>query len=122
MSESEEEKTKTYGEILAEMIGKYPPKDLPIIFADYVPSASWQGGVVKFYFIRNDPSISADLTNSPQLVAQVAMPISGFASTVIFFEEQLKKMVTSGDLKSEVIEAARAFYRKRREEEDVAKS
>jgi hypothetical protein len=28
-----------------------------------VPSASWHGGVVKFYLMRHDPSILADSTN-----------------------------------------------------------
>jgi hypothetical protein len=111
MLESGEKKAKTPAEILAEMIGNYPAKDLPVIFADHVPSAGWGGGVAKFYFIRHDPSISGDSTKSAQLVAQVVMPISGFASTVVFFEEQLKMMIDGGHLKPEAVEVLRASYR-----------
>ena len=110
MAEVVEKPIKT----LAETIGNYPAKDVPVIFTDQVPSASWLGGVVKFYFIRYDPSISADLTNSAQLVAQVVMPIGGFASTVVFFDEQLKKMIERGDLKPEAVEELRASYRLRK--------
>ena len=45
MSEDGERKTKT----IAEMVGNYPAKDLPVIFADQAPVTGRQGGVVKFY-------------------------------------------------------------------------
>jgi hypothetical protein len=118
MSENGEKKTKT----IAEMVGNYPVKDLPVIFADFVPATGRQAGMVKFYFMRNDPSISADLTSNPQLVAQVVMPAMGFASTAVFFENELETMITAGELKPEIVEDMRAFYRKRREEKDAAKS
>jgi hypothetical protein len=118
MSEDGERKTKT----IAEMVGNYPAKDLPVIFADQAPVTSRQAGVVKFYLIRNDPSISADSTNNAQLVAQVVMPVGGFAATVTFFEDELNNLVAAGELKAELVEDARAFYRKRREEKDAVKS
>lgn len=77
---------------------------------------------MKFYLIRNDPSISADSTNNAQLVAQVIVPVAGFAGTVAFFEDELNNLVAAGELKAELVEDARAFYRKRREEKDAAKS
>lgn len=107
MAESSEKPIKS----LIEMVGNYPAKDLPIIFADHVPSTSWQGGVAKFYLMRNDPSISADLTHNAQLVAQIVMPIHGFALAAVFFEEQLKRMIEDGTLKPEAIEQMRASYR-----------
>jgi hypothetical protein len=46
MSENAEKRTKT----ITEMVGNYPAKDLPVIFADQAPVTGRQGGVVKFYF------------------------------------------------------------------------
>lgn len=63
MSENGEKKTKT----IAEIVGNYPAKDLPVIFADFVPATGRQAGTVKFYLMRTDPSISADSTFNPQL-------------------------------------------------------
>ncbi len=85
MSENGEKKTKT----IAEIVGNYPAKDLPVIFADFVPATGRQAGTVKFYLMRTDPSISADSTFNPQLVAQIIMPAVGFASTAVFFENEL---------------------------------
>ena len=116
--ESGEKKIKT----LTEMVGNYPAKELPLIFADRVPSIGWLGGAVKFYLLRNDPSISGESTNNPQLVAQVVMPIGGFAATALFFEDELNNMIASGDLKREYVNELRTFYRKRREEKDAAKN
>lgn len=48
-----------------------------------------------------------------QLVAQVIMPVAGFAGTVAFFEDELNNLVAAGELKAELVEDARAFYRKR---------
>jgi hypothetical protein len=56
------------------------------------------------------------------LVAQVVMPVAGFAATVAFFEDELNNLVAAGELKAELVEDARAFYRKRREAKDAAKS
>jgi hypothetical protein len=118
MPENGEKKTKT----IAELVGNYPVKDLPVIFADFVPATGRQAGAVKFYLMRNDPSISGDSTFNPQLVAQVIMPVVGFVTTAVFFENELENMITAGELKAEMVEELRATYRKRREEKDAVKS
>ncbi|MGO8845848.1 MAG: hypothetical protein ACLQFI_11050 [Methylocella sp.] len=115
----EEAAAKPHAEkTLADFLGKYPPKDLPVIYADSAPITWRGGGVVKFYFIRNEPSITADSTTEPQLVAQVVMPAENFAAMVLFFDDEVNAMVRAGTLKPDVVEKTRAFYRDRRAQLD----
>jgi len=52
--------------------------------------------MVKFYFLRFDPSFSGDRTSSTQAIAQVAMPMDGFAAMVTFFDNALKGYIAQG--------------------------
>lgn len=123
---SVEEAAKSHGEkTLADFVGKYPPKDLPVIYADSAPVTGRGGGMIKFYLVRNDPSMTADLTIQPQLVAQVIMPVMNFASMALFFDDEVHAMVKAGDLKADAVEQTREFYRNRRaqlEQKDGSKS
>ena len=114
--------TEKENKTLADLIGKFPPKDLPVIYADNAPITGRGNGTVKFYLIRSDPSLTADGSNNPHLVAQVVMPINGFVATAVFFEDELSNMVAGGELKADFVEEMRDTYRKRREERDAKRS
>ena len=85
----------------------YPTSYLPTVFADAVPTMTHAGGIVKFYYARIDPSFTADKTVKNNVIAQVIMPIEGFAQAVAFFDAQLEGIIREGLIKRETVEAYR---------------
>lgn len=78
------------------MADEYPNVHFPTVFADGVASVSNSASVVKFYLYRQDPSFNADGTSTPTSMAQVIMPMEGFAATALFFERRLKNYIEAG--------------------------
>lgn len=79
----------------------YAESNLPVAYVDTVSSLSFTGETVKFYLARFDPSINSVGTNKTQVVAQVIMPISGFASATIFLQHMLGVIRERGAISDE---------------------
>jgi hypothetical protein len=92
--------------------GRYPPKDLPILYADSVINVARSNGSIKFYLARFDPSTNADLTSQGQLVAQVVMSSIGFAAAATLFADQLEQMIERNEVGRALVDEWRAFYAK----------
>jgi hypothetical protein len=76
--------------------GDFPAPQFPTVFADGVLSLVNSPTVVKFFLARIEPSFSGDGRSHMQAFAQVVMPLDGFANMFVFFEAQLKAMLSRG--------------------------
>lgn len=85
----------------------HPPWNIPTIFVDNVISIFRGGGIVKYYFVRFDPDMSALASPNPVPVCQVVMPIGGFAAMTLFFQQQLELMIQRNEISPEVINQLR---------------
>ena len=74
----------------------YPPLGTPVVYADYVPNLNYAPDLVKFYLMRNDPSVNAVGASQPNIVGQVVMSTNGFIATATFFKRMLAHMVQEG--------------------------
>src|SRR5258708_1468987 len=91
---------------------QFPPMGFPTIYADDVGNLSKAESVVKFYFVRNDPTFSGmSLAAQRTPILQAVMPIEGFVRTVLFFEEAMKTMLSEKLITQETIDAIRANAR-----------
>lgn len=111
MAESDEA-TKEAHKQMVEQTGKFPPRDCPVVYADVVASMARNGGAIKFYLVRFDPSLTADGTNQTQYVAQIILPAVGFVNAVTFFDAQLKEMLNKNEVTAELVDRARKFHEK----------
>ncbi len=78
--------------------GKFAPPHVPLLYSDGIASVARDGGTVKFYLVKFDPSIAADGTSNPIFVAQVVMPAAAFAAAAILFHDQLENMVENNEI------------------------
>lgn len=90
------------------MSDNFPNVHFPTVFADGVATVSNSRSVVKFYLYRHDPSFVADGTSYPTPMAQVIMPIEGFAAATLFFEKQLNSYIAQGIITEQRIAEMRA--------------
>ena len=86
---------------------QYPFSTAVALFADSVPSLTFNAGIVRFYCSRIDVSVNGLGSSANNTVAQIIMPVEGFASAVTFFEAQLEAMVRRGLIDREKIERFR---------------
>ena len=91
------------------IIGKppYPTLNLPTIFVDHAVSLFHGSGIVRFYFARSDPDISASTSPNQVPVCQVVIPIVGFAEMTVFFQQQLERMLQNNEIDSAVVNQMR---------------
>lgn len=80
---------------------QYPPPNTPTFFADGVMNFNHSPEVAKFYWFRFDPAIGLG-PNQTQIVAQTAIPLSGFVQTVAFFQAAIHKLIGQGSLDAQV--------------------
>lgn len=71
----------------------YPPIDLPTLFADTIGNASYDPGVVRLYFVRNDPALNQPGAPLQQPVAQLVMPTNGLINAFVFLEKIVNDLV-----------------------------
>lgn len=86
---------------------QFPGQFFPTVFADTVLNLSNNPSVVKFYLARIDPSFTDTSNFRQEPVAQVVMPIEAFATTAVFFENALKRLVELGAISNEKVQAIR---------------
>lgn len=89
----------------------FPSPQFPVIFADNASSLISSPTTVKFYLARIDPSFQGDGRSQPHAIAQIVMPLEGFAMMFVFFEAQITAMVNSGDLTEEQLAQWRAVFK-----------
>jgi hypothetical protein len=90
----------------------FTTRDCPVVYADFAATVSRNGGAIKFYLVRFDPSITADGTNQTEYVAQIILPALGFVNLATFFDAQLKEMLNKGEVKLADVEQARKHFEK----------
>jgi hypothetical protein len=88
----------------------HPGQHFPTVYAEGTLSTSWKNGIAKFYLYRLDPNFLAGKDSGFLPVAQVILPIEGFAATAIFFRHQLKRMVDAGAISAEEVARLEALY------------
>jgi hypothetical protein len=74
----------------------FPPPGLPTVFADAVANLAPLSNTARFYLLRSDPDIGGLNKYHNVPVAQVVMPIEGFAAAVIFLNRALEGLVERG--------------------------
>lgn len=77
-------------------LSDFPAPHFPTVFADGVSTLVNSPSVVKFFLARFDPSFAGDGRSQLQAIAQVVMPLDGFATMFVFFETQLRHLVQGG--------------------------
>jgi len=88
----------------------FPAPQFPNVFADGVMSLAFSPTMVKFFPSRFEPSFAGDGRSQMQAFTQVAMPMDGFASMVVFFEAQLKVLVRAGNITEARLAELRAIF------------
>lgn len=92
------------------VIPKYSYNPVPTIYAEAIANVAHGAGVVKTYFVRFDPALTAGSALRPSLVAQLVMPTSGFLAVALFFEAQVKNMLASKEVTQEQIDEVRQSF------------
>ena len=85
----------------------FPPSELPTVFADGMINLARTGGVVRFYLMRTDPSMTESTNYQAQPVAQVIMPLVSFVQTAMFIEHQLNRLVEIGAIDQAMVDEFR---------------
>jgi hypothetical protein len=85
----------------------YPTLNFPTVFVDQVVSLFRGSGIVRFYFARSDPDISASALPNQLPICQVIMPIGGFAAMAVFFQQQLELMMQKEEIAREFVDQLR---------------
>src|SRR5580704_11518230 len=81
---------------------EYPAPSFPTVFADGVSNIAYGPVIVKFFLTRLEPSITViNAPVKPQPFAQVVMPLDGFLSTFVFFENLVENLVRQGTVSQE---------------------
>jgi hypothetical protein len=84
----------------------FPPPTLPTIFADGVANFFHSPEVGKFYLTRVDPEFGGGSRSNHQVIAQIAMPMSGFVYTAAFFAKAVERLIEQGSVTPEQWKAA----------------
>lgn len=86
---------------------KYLDHNVPVVYADAIANVASSGQVVKLYLGRFDPAL--DGSNKAQFVpvAQLIMPLDGFAGLATFMSAAIDRMIADGSITREVLNAAR---------------
>lgn len=77
---------------------EFPQANFPVAYADGVVSASRGPHHVKIYLYRADPHPFARGPVNQIPIAQIVMPLDGFADTAIFFARTVKRLAADGKL------------------------
>lgn len=75
---------------------EFPTPATPTIFADGVSSYAPGAGVTKFFLYRLDPNMYARGGVKANPIAQVVMPVHGFAQTAALFQHGVRQLITAG--------------------------
>ena len=96
---------------------KFPPPEVPTIFADGVLNHAHTAEMVKFYLGRVDPSENQVPGNDQCAIAQVVLPMTGFLEMVSFFNTAVEAFITDGSASRAAWEA---FQQKHARKEPAA--
>ena len=86
---------------------EYPDRTVPTIFSDGVQAIANSPHIVKFYLAQQNPSINAVGTSDLATIAQIAMPLDAFVSSIVFLQQGLERMVETGFVSAEMIATAK---------------
>lgn len=89
----------------------FPDAAVPTIFADGTLNFQPGSDVVRFYFGRWDPAANGTPNYQTRAVAQIIMPVTGFAQMAAFFEQSTEKLVKDGLLQQDQLDQLRKAYR-----------
>ena len=87
---------------------EFLPPTIPTVFADGIMNLSNNNEVVKFYLARMDPNITGSTGQQTNAIVQVVMPVSAFATTVVFFEDVMKNLIEAGTVNKDSVEQMRS--------------
>ncbi len=90
--------------------GKYPPANLPLLYADGFANAAPQGGVMKIYLFRNDAELTGLAQTKPQLFAQLVLPLQGFVQAALFFNWALDHLIRENQIDKALVDTVRAQF------------
>jgi len=86
---------------------EYPPSTLPQIYSEGVTGFIPGPEVIKFYLYRLLPKVHGRQKHTLRPAAEVAMALSVFVKTVVFFDRTLEILISRGYLTQEQIDSAR---------------
>jgi hypothetical protein len=83
----------------------FPPEGLPTVFADFASNMAPLSATARFYLVRTEPDVSGVNAYKNVPVAQIIMPLEGFAATVVFLNRALEGLVRNGAVRKETVDA-----------------
>ncbi|HEY4135785.1 MAG TPA: hypothetical protein VGO34_11280 [Alphaproteobacteria bacterium] len=83
---------------------------VPTIYSDGALNCAFNKSIMKIHFARSNPAVGPASGTTTELCAQIVMPIDGFLSSFVFFQNHIKRMLKDGLIKQADLDSLQTAF------------